>query len=663
MSISFQDLAVKLNNSAEINDKKRLLNKNDVDWKKSASGTYLNNASNVGIGTNDPRHKLDVNGDIKSNGKIIAIDRIGIGTTDQNYRLNIDNNDGGYYQFRIQNTGNGAAGLQLVPNTNGIQTNIRTHPSGLFYLQNTNDGIIIQQFNSNDIQLTTTATNGSNTGSIILKGTSGNVGIGNTNPTSKLHVDGDGTFQNIIATDKIGIGTNSPLTTLQLGNNFTLDKGNNDYMGLLGFNRNVQNGNILNSSYSAFQLHNYKGTLSLSVYNPQGNVVSSNALNINKDGNVGIGVTNPNSKLHVDGLTKIDGTLTVDTNIYSHGPNYLVLGAPNNGRLRLMNKNVDTMTLYNGNVGIGQWTPTYPLQVSKNVSSREPFSNSDVPANRWWHWGNNGQTSLTWGSGSSWVNWDANGFNKSVYSAYLQGFAIIQYGMIVQSDKRIKHNIEEIKDNEALIKFRKLKPCKYNYIDKLERGNEKVYGFIAQEVKNVLPYAVEQKSGPMSNIPNIYCLCDVADNTVKLINDSNLYIEDNITFGNSGNTNDLEKNENNEYYKLIFLNIKGEEIIKNIIDIVDNNTIIIDSSFNEEDLLNNQIFLYGQRPDNFSYLNKNAIWTVTTAALQEVDRIQQADAVKIQTLETELTNEKIKVSTLETQLADLLARVTSLENN
>jgi len=51
----------------------------------------------------------------------------------------------------------------------------------------------------------------------------------------------------------------------------------------------------------------------------------------------------------------------------------------------------------------------------------------------------------------------------------------------------------------------------------------------------------------------------------------------------------------------------------------------------------------------FNNLNKDAIWAVSTAALQEVDR--------------QLQTEKAKVSTLETQVADLLARVTALENN
>jgi len=46
--------------------------------------------------------------------------------------------------------------------------------------------------------------------------------------------------------------------------------------------------------------------------------------------------------------------------------------------------------------------------------------------------------------------------------------------------------------------------------------------------------------------------------------------------------------------------------------------------------------------------NKISIFTVATAALQEVDRQQQAD--------------KARISELETQLASVLVRVTALEN-
>ena len=61
-----------------------------------------------------------------------------------------------------------------------------------------------------------------------------------------------------------------------------------------------------------------------------------------------------------------------------------------------------------------------------------------------------------------------------------------------------------------------------------------------------------------------------------------------------------------------------------------------------------QLFVYGQEVDDFVYIKKDAIWTVATAALQEVDRQQQAD--------------KLRITELETQLASVLARLDALES-
>ena len=50
----------------------------------------------------------------------------------------------------------------------------------------------------------------------------------------------------------------------------------------------------------------------------------------------------------------------------------------------------------------------------------------------------------------------------------------------------------------------------------------------------------------------------------------------------------------------------------------------------------NVIFIYGKKVNDFHNLNKNAIWTIATAALQEVDRQLQAEKAKVAILETEL---------------------------
>ena len=61
-----------------------------------------------------------------------------------------------------------------------------------------------------------------------------------------------------------------------------------------------------------------------------------------------------------------------------------------------------------------------------------------------------------------------------------------------------------------------------------------------------------------------------------------------------------------------------------------------------------QIFVYGEEVHDFHVLKKDAIFTVATAALQEVDRQQQAD--------------KARILDLETQLASVLTRLEALEN-
>ena len=71
--------------------------------------------------------------------------------------------------------------------------------------------------------------------------------------------------------------------------------------------------------------------------------------------------------------------------------------------------------------------------------------------------------------------------------------------------------------------------------------------------------------------------------------------------------------------------------------------------------ISSTIFIYGQEVEDFHKLNKDAIFTIATSALQEVDRQQQADKARIATLETEN-------ATLKTQMADVLLRLATLES-
>jgi hypothetical protein len=81
------------------------------------------------------------------------------------------------------------------------------------------------------------------------------------------------------------------------------------------------------------------------------------------------------------------------------------------------------------------------------------------------------------------------------------------YGPISLSDRRIKRDIEEINDETALYMLLLIQPTTSYYRDET-RNNGKVYGFIAQQVKEVIPDAI---SITKDIIANIYKTCLVSN--------------------------------------------------------------------------------------------------------------------------------------------------------
>jgi hypothetical protein len=115
-------------------------------------------------------------------------------------------------------------------------------------------------------------------------------------------------------------------------------------------------------------------------------------------------------------------------------------------------------------------------------------------------------------------------------------------------------------------------------------------------------------------------------------------------------TSDFEKNADGEYDPVIFYNIHKQTKQVKILSVINETTFIIDGLlFDESEMISdNQLLLYGQKPHDFHRLNKDTIFTLSTAAIQEVDRQQQAD--------------KVRIAALETQLTSVLSRLDALEN-
>ena len=223
-----------------------------------------------------------------------------------------------------------------------------------------------------------------------------------------------------------------------------------------------------------------------------------------------------------------------------------------------------------------------------------------------------------------------NSSGTNTYSIYAnQRIAANEFNAF--SDSRIKKNVVDINDSSALDKIRLLEPKIYNYIDEKQRGASNVYGFIAQEVATVLPYAVTVSEG---DIPNI-----LTNSNVSVTSDSNvleLRLDTTVEGLTLSNTSVIN-----------IITDEDKELKCNVLSFSESNVITIENTGDFSNVTN--AFIKGEQISDFHHLNKDAIWAVSTAALQEVDR--------------QLQTEKVKVSTLETQVANLLARVIALENN
>jgi len=195
--------------------------------------------------------------------------------------------------------------------------------------------------------------------------------------------------------------------------------------------------------------------------------------------------------------------------------------------------------------------------------------------------------------------------------AYFETGVMSGSAFVGGSDKRIKTNIQDINDDNALQLIMKVEPKTYEYIDKVERGNQKVYGFIAQQIKEVIPEAVTLE--PLV-CPNIY--------KIGTLNNSNLItmdmdISDTITIGS--NITLITSNVGKEEYKITSVNSNQFTIDKGIKDY--------------DNLINSNIFVYGTKVNDFHILEKNYIYTLNVCATQELYKLIKQQNEQIQELE------------------------------
>ena len=178
--------------------------------------------------------------------------------------------------------------------------------------------------------------------------------------------------------------------------------------------------------------------------------------------------------------------------------------------------------------------------------------------------------------------------------------------LVSASDSRIKTNIQDINDDNALQKILQIQPKTYEYIDKKTRGYKVVYGFIAQQIQEVLPDAVLISN---ESIPNIYKECECSDNI--------------ITFDETVNINLFNIDS-----KIILMDDTNNQKPYTITEIIqESNQIKLN-----ENIQGSNCFVYGTEVNDFHALNKDYIFTLNVCATQELHRIIQQQQEQINSL-------------------------------
>jgi hypothetical protein len=298
-------------------------------------------------------------------------------------------------------------------------------------------------------------------------------------------------------------------------------------------------------------------------------------------------------------------------------------------------KNGPDYVLYNssGKIGIGTQSPEYPIDVSVKLIATTTHSSA------YW-FGSKSPGSLI-NSNNILDTPIAMRLNGSVWMNNSDRWA----GFWTTSDRRIKKNINYDISSECLNLIRKLRCSNYSYID--DRQNKtSVYGYIAQDVSEIIPYAVTTQTG---FIPNIYSLAK--------INKENDCIIITCLVNKIYTLNNNHENNNNKI-KLFDVNMK--EFIVKIKKIIDNGVFMIEDDENIN-LIDNKYFVYGQEVNDFKILNNEAITIISSAALKEVDKKQQEDEIRIAKLESIIANQEIKIANQEIKIANQEIKIANQE--
>jgi hypothetical protein len=301
-------------------------------------------------------------------------------------------------------------------------------------------------------------------------------------------------------------------------------------------------------------------------------------------------------------------------------------------------------SLFSNRVGIGlspSVAPSYFLHVARGSTSisNERYLSESGPYN---------STNLKTGS-------------NSTMSMRSEG-GIVADNIFFLSDRRIKKNIIIQQDDDSIYRLRNIECYWYNYKDTVEKGNDTVLGFIAQQVNEYMPEAIEYEK---TIIPNEYRrLYDISWSPLIFDSSNNHVSEDTNDVTGSLHVetekykltiHDLSDNSGNQLYRFFVSNdLSGNDEKKLEIKSLENDpkSFLFDQSWN-------YVFLYGKEVNDLHVLDKNKLYALNFSATQEIDRIQQQQIVDISENKFDISENKFKITDSVAKIASLEAQVTS----
>jgi hypothetical protein len=259
----------------------------------------------------------------------------------------------------------------------------------------------------------------------------------------------------------------------------------------------------------------------------------------------------------------------LSSNLYPLSMSYYITS---NYQIRRWNDTPSKYIKYtDGNVGIDKSVPSTKLHVGDGQGSTGSISYRYFSA---------GGNSI----GSALINTTINTICSTFESSLL-----VSGKISAASDSRIKTNITDIHDDIALHKIMSIQPKTYEYIDQVSRGSNIVYGFIAQQIKEVIPEAVAIQSDV---IPDVFKYASCTQNVITFETSSH------ASYAINTKLDIIDMNEQRETYTII------------------NTDPITHSMILDKPVQTSNVFVYGSHVQDFHVLDKTYVYTLNVCSTQ-----------------------------------------------